>query len=346
MTQPQITGLPTRAQGHSASAALAPLRVNYAFASAARMLDALLAERDVLAVIGFGAAAPQVHSDPRYLRVALQPVDAAVPFEVWRTQGAVTTQRSGNLRWASDGDYAFAAIELDEAEHGDIESAAATAYRDLVAWLGASRTSHVLRIWNYLDAINVGAGDAERYRRFCSGRAAGLTPGFADAYPAATAVGVRDGRRVFQVYCLAARSAGAALENPRQVSAWHYPRQYGPQAPNFARAMRAPTHSAQLYISGTAAIVGHASHHRDDFIAQLNETLTNIDSLLGAAQIGADDRFGARCLLKAYVRRETDVAAARAQLQARLPPHTPVLLLRGDVCRSELLIEIDGVQGV
>ncbi len=322
-----------------------PLHVSYAYGQDANSLGALLAQADLLAVIGFGDDAPATHADPRYLHVALQPV-AAAPFEVWRAQGTVTAARAGPLRWASDGDYSFGVIELDETRHGDIEGAAATAYRSLVDWLGASPTPHVLRIWNYLDAINLGRGDAERYRRFCSGRAAGLVQRFADTHPAATAVGVRDGRRVLQMYWLAARRAGTALENPRQMSAWRYPRQYGPHAPSFARAMRAPTQTAQVYISGTAAIIGHRSHHREDVVAQLDETLANIDSLLAAAQIKSAARFGANCPLKAYVRRDADLAAVRAQLVARLPADTPLLLLRGDICRSELLLEIDGVQGV
>ncbi len=293
MTQPQIFSPSIPRQTHAAHAALASLRVSYAPASAANALDTLLAQDDVLAVIGFGDSAPTTHADARYVHVALQPVGAA-PFEVWRAQGSVTTAHAGELRWASDGDHALGVIELDETQHGDIEGAAATAYRFLLAWLGTSRTPHVLRIWNYLDAINLGRGDAERYRRFCSGRAAGLRPGFTDAYPAATAIGVRDGRRVLQIYWLAARSAGAALENPRQVSAWRYPREYGPHAPSFARAMRAPSPRIQVYISGTAAIVGHRSHHRGDVAAQLDETLANIDSLLDAARIDARRAFRRR----------------------------------------------------
>jgi chorismate lyase/3-hydroxybenzoate synthase len=308
-------------------------------------LDALLADANVLAVIGFGDGAAATHADPRYLHVALQPLDGKAPFEVWRTPNAVTAQSPGAVRWAGDGDYAFGCIEMDEAQHGGIENAAEAAYRALAGWLATSATPHVLRIWNYLDAINLGHGDAERYRRFCSGRAVGMRHGFADGYPAATAIGVRDGRRVLQTYWLAARSKGAALENPRQVSAWRYPREYGPDAPGFARAMRAPTKTAQVYISGTAAIIGHSSHHRDDFVAQIDETLANVDSVLSAAEIPAAQRFGARCVLKAYVRRDADAQAARALLQARLPESTSLLMLRGDVCRGELLVEIDGVQG-
>ena len=305
-------------------------------------LDALLAESDVLAVFGFGAAAPAWRDDPRYLRVALEPV-ACAPYEVWRVPGAVETATRGPLRWASDGDFAFAALELDEAAHGGLATAAQEAYLQLARWLGA-HGMHALRIWNHIDAINLGTGDEERYRQFCSGRASGMHAAFAHGYPAATAIGVRDGRRVLQVYWLAARRAGTPVENPRQLSAWRYPREYGPDAPCFARALRAPTRSAQVYISGTAAIVGHASRYREDFASQFDETIANIDCVLDAAQIERAVRYDAQHLMKAYVRRDEDIAAASQLLKAARPQAMP-LLLRGDICRSELLIEIDGVHG-
>ena len=62
------------------------------------------------------------------------------------------------------------------------------------------------------------------------------------------------------------------LENPRQLAAWRYPRQYGPRPPTFARAMLAPDAvRLPLMLSGTGAVVGHASLQDDDLQAQLGE---------------------------------------------------------------------------
>ncbi|MDR3389967.1 MAG: pteridine-dependent deoxygenase [Rudaea sp.] len=319
--------------------ALLPLRVGYEAVS----LESALAESDVLAVIGFGRLAPAVH-DPRYLRVGLEPQALPAPLEIWRGRGPVKRGVEGAIRWASDADYTFAAIELDERAHDGLANAARSAYEALGAWCSASRSRHVLRIWNYIDAINEGDGDNERYRLFCAGRAAGMAGLFNKGYPAATAIGLRDGRRVLQMYWLCARRAGMPVENPRQLSSWRYPRRYGPAAPNFARAMRAPAHPAQIYISGTAAIIGHASHHADSSTAQFEETLTNLDSLLTAASIASSAHFGARSAWKVYVRRAQDAPLLQALLRERLGADTPLLLLRGDICRAELLVEIDGVQ--
>jgi chorismate lyase/3-hydroxybenzoate synthase len=317
-----------------ATARLPPLRVGYAHASAA---DAL-SRYDTLAVIGFGDTLP-AHDDPRWMHVRLRG-EASAPLEIWRTSGRVVHARDGDLAWASDGDYAFIALQVDEAGHGGIANAARHAYTLLAQWSRRVTTPHFLRIWNYLDAINDGDGDAERYRLFCAGRAAGMDGAFA-AYPAATAIGLRDGRRVLQVYALAARIPGRAVENPRQVNAWRYPREYGPAAPGFARAMLAPCVEPQLYISGTAAIVGHVSHHPEDLAAQLEETLANLHSLLDAS--GSRAPLSAHSPLKVYVRQPADIAVVGRLLRSRLGDAVPLLLLHGDICRRELLLEIEGI---
>lgn len=312
-----------------------PLGIDYERTAATR----LLAQPDVLAVIGFGAAA-ELPDDPRTIRVGLEPLAPAPLFEVWRASAPVHSGRDGDLRWSSDGEYLFLAIEVDETAHGGIVAAAEHAYRALTAFVAASATPHLLRLWNYLDAINLGEGDAERYRLFCDGRARGMGAHADARYPAATAIGRQDGVRVLQVYGLAARHAGVAVENPRQVSAWRYPRQYGPTAPTFARGMLSA--ASQLLISGTAAVVGHASRHHDDLHAQIEETLANLASLLQRVDAVAP-HFGTRSYLKAYLREPGDAGLITQSLHASLPTLGGLILLGGDICRSELLVEIDGV---
>ncbi len=296
----------------------------------------------VLAVIGFGQH--ETANDSRFLNVALEPVTAGESrCEVWRTRDAVTHGTDGAVRWASDSTYSIAIIELDEASHGGIAETARLAYAELIAWVQSSATPNLLRVWNYFDAINEGHDDDERYRQFCGGRAEGLGPAFAGNYPAASAIGTRSGKNIVQVYALASRAPGVAVENPRQCSAWRYPRRYGPTAPGFARAMRAPTQFPQLYISGTAAVVGHESHHAGDIEAQLQETLKNLESLLQSAQSRTALGKASGDILKVYVRRVEDAAWLQPALRSRLGNDVPLLLLQGDICRAELLLEIDGV---
>lgn len=313
-------------------AALSALHVAYRAESAATLLD----RPDSLAVLGFGTTGTS-GTDPRHLHVPLRPLFGEAPRECWTVDAGVASGRNGELRWAAGGGWRFIAIEFDEARFGGIEAASEHAYILLLAHVAACPERHLLRIWNYLDTINAGEGDHERYRLFCNGRARGLAAHRIHRYPAATAIGHHGPRGLLQVYALCAAQPGRALENPRQVSAWQYPRQYGPTAPSFTRAMRLPNDA--LAISGTAAVIGHASHHHDDVTAQAIEAFTNLATLLERAELAA---FDARSPLKVYVRHADDVAAVEAALARRLDAAVPRVLLQGDICRSELLVEIDG----
>jgi chorismate lyase/3-hydroxybenzoate synthase len=298
---------------------------------------AALSESGTLAAFGFGCDSA-ASDDPRWLRVALQSLDPATPFELWQVDAHVSHGRTGAVCWASGGGWLFAAVEVDETPLGGAGAAAAHAYDQLRRVVESRAEHHVLRVWNYLDAINHGEGDAERYKQFCEGRAAGMGSFFAEGFPAATAIGHHGPAGRLQVYLLACDQPGARVENPRQVSAWCYPRQYGRTPPSFARAMLLPARDT-LAISGTAAVVGYASAHEDDLRAQLEETLTNLEALLGSAGVPAG--FNAHSPLKVYVRHPQDATQVRQFLQQRLPG-VPLLLLHGDICRSELLVEVDG----
>ena len=336
-------GLPARFPG-------AALQVDYSIQS----LDALLAAPDTLAVFGFGDAAPRM-DDPRYLRVALEPHGGGAPLEVWRGNAPVARGSEDGIAWAEDGALQFGALQLDEADGDGIEGVGETAYQRLLAFTAARGYPHLLRVWNYFDGITDGDGDAERYKRFCVGRARGLGDVAAGTLPAATAIGrpsgapKRDSAHAsqaggLQVYWLASRTPGTPLENPRQLSAYRYPRVYGPQPPSFARALLPPG-AMPLLLSGTAAIVGHESRHADCVATQLDETLANFDSLIAAARLQRPSlpaRFGAGTRLKVYVRDRDELDAVAALLDARLGADVPRIVLHATVCRRELRVEIDG----
>ena len=280
----------------------------------------------------------------RVVNVPLKPLAGQGLVEVWHARGMVTEGRHGPVRFASDDHFLAGLIEVDEHQQGGIVEATAYAYRQLAAFLSGSAFPHLLRTWNYFDAINEGAGDAERYRCFCTGRVSGLAQWRQGGHPAATVIGRIDGTRVLQLYWLAGRDPGFALENPRQVSAYRYPRKYGATPPTFSRAMLVP---GMLMISGTASIVGHASQHEGDVGQQVREILNNLSSLLAEAHArssGVPRQFGAGTQIKAYVRRASDAPHVEALIREHLPMGAPLLVLQGDVCRSDLLVELDCMQ--
>jgi chorismate lyase / 3-hydroxybenzoate synthase len=136
------------------------------------------------------------------------------------------------------------------------------------------------------------------------------------------------------------------IENPRQTSAYHYPPKFGRHSPIFSRAcVWGGAHHHRLFVSGTASIVGHETLHRGDVVAQTRETMTNIGALVDEANdLAGSTRYSIDTLkLKVYVRRPGDLAAIQATLAGMLSPVTSVLYLKADVCREDLLVEIEAV---
>jgi enamine deaminase RidA (YjgF/YER057c/UK114 family) len=137
------------------------------------------------------------------------------------------------------------------------------------------------------------------------------------------------------------------IENPRQVSAYAYPTRYGPKAPNFSRAALWPataTAPAQLFISGTASIVGHETQHVGDVVAQAHELLRNVSVLVERAAAEAKAPMTlADLTANAYVRHIEDLERVRAVLVAHGFDMERVLFLQADICRAELLVEIEAM---
>lgn len=269
-------------------------------------------------------------------------------LEEWWLDGGTTP------RTTAEGVQAVAAggLLLCEAfapDTSDPRAAAADLYSRLLAFTAANDYPHVVKGWNYLDDINDGRGDAERYKQFCLGRGEALEAHWTHDYlPAGTGVGSGEGTGL-RVTLLATREAPAIIENPRQVSAFRYPRQYGPKSPSFSRAaaITGPGRSL-LFISGTAAIVGHDSLHATSIEGQVEETLRNWSSLFDAfeARAGRRPTLAEDAWYRVYLRHPEHLPAARKLLgEAGLPLHR-TLFLRADICRRELLFEMDGVIAV
>lgn len=285
---------------------------------------------------GLQYGAPEAGADPAaWLSVPLAVVGGTRACEAWLTEGPVTAGERGGVRFRASRSHLFAWLEVDEAAHGGPEGAAREAYRRLVQFHAGGAFPYPWRIWNFLDAINEGTGDNERYRLFCRGRAEGLGTHLA-GYPAGSALGRRDGRRVLQVAWLGGNTPGQSVENPRQVSAFRYPRQYGPASPSFARAMRL---GPSLLISGTASIVGHETVHRGELEAQAAESVANLRAVAAAAALPAPVLRG----VKAYVRHAADVPVVAARLTELCAPELPACLLLADICREDLLLELEAV---
>lgn len=308
---------------------------------------ALLADPRLLALIGFGQSTESLPADPRRIRVALSQLDGGPLHEVWMSSKPVTTGVEGRIAYGRTDDLIMGHLEVDERAHGGIGPAGRSAYDSVIAFTRVMGFPHFLRIWNYIPNINAEEDCLERYKSFCIGRQsafddAGLSK---RSLPAATGVGSRQGDLL--VYFLAAREPGDQIENPRQVSAFDYPPQYGPRSPAFSRAMaKRWGRERHLYISGTASIVGHESKHDDDVRLQLDETLDNIGELIDSANRKEDigiSTISDLSMLKVYVRDENDTDLIRERILKRVGAAVPSVYLGGDLCRRDLLLELEGL---
>ncbi|MGZ5432414.1 MAG: chorismate transformation enzyme, FkbO/Hyg5 family [Thermoanaerobaculia bacterium] len=231
---------------------------------------------------------------------------------------------------ASD-DLLFGAVTAEEIK--PLEEVSRETYARLIQHVREAGYPYFVRMWNFVGSINELEG-RERYQLFCAGRHdAFIAAGYHHDVdlPSASAVGM-PGRGLI-TYFLAARDAGVQVENPRQVAAYNYPPRYGPKSPSFSRAT---IWRDTVFVSGTSSVLGHQTVHIGEVEAQLDETVRNIESVLERTGRTLSNVVAA----KTYVRNAADYEVIAPKLASVLPVN---LFLEADVCRKDLLLEIECV---
>jgi len=226
-----------------------------------------------------------------------------------------------------------------------------------------SDLEHMVRTWFYLGNITQPEGAEQRYQamnrarthcykeiRFCrplleGDRSAGV-------YPASTGIGMSGGSLVAGCLALHTERRDAFLlhlQNPRQTPAYAYHRKYSPESPKFARAIALVTgRNITTWVSGTASIVNSESLHRGNIRKQTEQTIDNIESLISPENFAAHGIRGSGARLtdlakiRVYVKRQADYLKCKEVCERRFGP-VPVIYALADVCRPELLVEIEGV---
>jgi enamine deaminase RidA (YjgF/YER057c/UK114 family) len=286
------------------------------------------------------------------LRVAMPRLDGGIAsVEIWPARGRVHGEVRGDVHYSRDGDTLFGYLALQESQFDTaagqtpLHRAAEFAYREAFSLLDDLGYRHIYRFWNYFPDINLSSHGLERYREFNLGREAAFVARGYDArggYPAACALGSAHGPLC--VAFLAGHVEPQRVENPRQVNAYLYPQQYGPRSPLFSRATLV-SHAQEelLLISGTASVVGHATLHPGDVVAQTRETIANIQAVLAEAnRLRPRAAFGLADLsCRVYVRRAQDLRAIQATLAETAGLPLQAAYLQADICRADLLLEIE-----
>lgn len=297
------------------------------------------------ALCEFRFAAAPADPDPRRIAVNLPTLAGDAGGDLWLSHTPVRHGWDGDIGYSENGDVMLMQLRLEEPALADMEQAVYDAYLRIGAFLAARGYPELWRVWHYLGEINEGEGDAERYRLFCVGRyrAVADNADFESRLPAATAIGTRGGG--LSLIVLAGKRPGQQVENPRQVSAFRYPRPYGLRSPSFSRATLLPwADGPRLLVSGTASIVGHATAFAGDPAGQLRQTAANLQALLQHAVHtrlpGREAREFKADSYIVYIRHPEDLSRVQAEL-AELFGDAPRRIVVGDICRSELLIEVE-----
>lgn len=244
----------------------------------------------------------------------------------------------------------------------DRTASALASMRDLLGSAGA-KFEHVVRTWLYLGDIVGPEGPTQRYKELNRARSdfyrdirfgAGRVPAALDGqvYPASTGIGTGNGDIVMSSIAMISQRDDirlVPLENPNQVSAFDYAAHYSPKSPKFSRAMAiAGGRCATIFVSGTASITDSESRHLGDVEGQTHQTLDNIEALVSENNFEQHDlpglgaTLGDLALARVYIKHAEDYRDVRAVCQSRLGD-LPTIYAVADVCRPELLVEIEAV---
>jgi len=243
----------------------------------------------------------------------------------------------------------------------DTRKAAEKAFDLMVAILDEEQMSlnHIVRQWNYVgDILKIKDGyqnyqifnevRSEYYHRYRNIK----------GYPAATGIGMKHGGVILD-FC-ALRPDGSAeiksVNNPNQVNAYDYGQQVlvgGSGAgktvkhpPQFERGLLLINNQdTTLFISGTAAIIGQETIGKNDTEKQTIVTIENIKKLsdterisqLMSAPVLFNEKYS---LLRIYIKRQNDFNLVR-QICSEHFPQIPAIYLEADICRNDLLVEIE-----
>lgn len=221
----------------------------------------------------------------------------------------------------------------------------------------------VIRTWLYLGDIVGPEGETQRYKELNRAR----TDFFRDVrfptngapegsqrsfFPASTGIGTNGNDVVMSSIALASYRSDLILrplENPDQTSAFDYDSKFGQKSPKFARAMAIATSDmATVFVSGTASITGSETRCIGDVEGQTHQTLDNIAALISGKNFrqhgmpGLGSTLDDLALVRVYIKHQEDFAKTKAVCEARLG-ELPTIYAVADVCRPELLVEIEGI---
>ncbi|WMJ74387.1 radical SAM protein [Cytophagaceae bacterium ABcell3] len=273
--------------------------------------------------------------------------------DAWAGENISKQETHGDLEITISENGVFGLIELPYKE-GEVEEITSGLYRQVFSYLENHPNHYLLRVWHYVPNILKpvsNSPDANIYQQFNRGRHSAFVEYYSQqlhsiAVPVASAVGYTSDK--IRLEFLAVENQPVFLENKDQVAARHYSKKYGECPPLFSRgAIYKNLNQTVLISAGTASVVGENSLHTNLY-DQVNQTIHNLrvlGSQFNLKKYGVQYGFALEdiVLLRTYYKNEEDAAFLRQYLKKVVSPSCKLSFMKADVCRDELLVEMEAV---
>jgi enamine deaminase RidA (YjgF/YER057c/UK114 family) len=221
--------------------------------------------------------------------------------------------------------------------------------------------SSIVRQWNYIENITRIEDSSQNYQEFNDARSRFYQKtNWVNGFPAATGIGIGCGRVIIDLDAMYTNGSAikvVPLNNTLQVPAHDYSRSVLIAAkdekekpvttPKFERGKLVLSGTeGVIYISGTAAIRGEKSYHNTGIEEQTKITLENIEHLIAKetlANSGAGNYTNIEITsFRIYLKEESFYETCKRIVDENYKG-VPAVYLKADICRKELLVEIEGV---
>ena len=278
---------------------------------------------------------------------------------------------STTVQYKSLHDVRYALWELDKTRFlmvegvcGDnftdsVEQQATVAFRKIESILSTENIpiQNIVRQWNYIGRITEMTDHIQNYQAFNDARAHFYEKTFwKHGYPAATGIGMCCNGVVVSLIAVASSPSTQIIpiDNPLQIPAFAYSvdqligESKTPKlTPKFERAKVVQTQSGTIcFVSGTAAIRGEKSMAEVDASQQTLQTIENIERLSSIENLNRQGVINNTKLnissLRIYLKHWGDFASIH-QVVAAHWGKAPAVYLQADICRKELLLEIEAI---
>jgi enamine deaminase RidA (YjgF/YER057c/UK114 family) len=223
----------------------------------------------------------------------------------------------------------------------------------------------VIRQWNYVEDIvgydSLCESRLQNYQILNEVRAKYYAmASFKNGYPAATGIGMNAGGIILEFYACHTHDKEKIIpvKNPKQKDAYEYSQEVligsslnlnkPKSAPKFERAKYiAVKNNRLIFISGTASIQGEKTIGVNDIETQTKTTIENINNLISVENLKTNGILNNYHIIKfssvrVYVKSPHYISVVR-QICNKSFPEVQVNYLIADICRDNLLVEIEGI---